>query len=542
MAAYPSDISSSPHSTPIVAEVRPGLSSWRSIWTGQTLVILALAACWLLFFDELLGEWQLNAQYNYGYVVPFLTAMLVWRRWPERAEASSREASGLVLLAGAFLLFLQLPLRLAIQANPEWRLIYWLHGFQALGLSFCLLFWLGGWRWVRLFAPPLAFVLIAVPWPVDFEQKLTQGLMRFVAGLTVNVADWLGIPALQSGNLVTIGTGVVGIDEACSGVRSLQSALMLSLFLGEMNRFSVLRRLSLLVGSMVFVLLANLTRTTFLVWAAAHRGMRKMEAWHDLAGIIIMLIVLPGLLLLAHWMRPKEERPMARGPARASVFAPIPIWIGLIMLGWIGTTEAASEIWYRSHESHLIANARWTVAWPSDSPKFRPQKLPESSLAILRCSSSEAASWQDDEGDRWAAFFLRWEPGRNSAQLAHGHRPEICLPAAGLKMVDDLGQVSVAANGLQIPFRHSTFESGDRLLHVFYSLCSDYRAPGEETTLDNGAEPSRLQAIAIRLQAILAGKRNLGQQALEITIQGPESSDEALALLKKQLPTLLRRE
>jgi exosortase len=517
------------------AEAWPALFSGHSIWTGPTLVLMALAACWLLFFDELLGEWQLNAQYNYGYVVPFLTAILVWRRWPERPDISSRAPSGLVLLAGAFLFLLQLPLRLAIQANPEWRLIYWLHGFQALGLSFCLLYWLGGWRWVRHFAPPLVFVLIAVPWPMDFEQKLTQGLMRFVAGLTVDVANWLSIPALQDGNLVTIGTGVVGIDEACSGVRSLQSALMLSLFLGEMNRFSVLRRFSLLAGSMLFVLLANLTRTTFLVWAAAHRGMRQMEAWHDLAGILIMIIVLPGLLLLAHWMKPKEERPFARGPARRSVFAPIPVWVGLIMCAWIATTEAATEFWYRSHESHLIPNPRWTVAWPADSPKFRQNKLPESSLAILRCSTSQAASWQDDDGNQWSAFFLRWEPGRNSAQLAKGHRPEICLPAAGLNLVDDLGQVTVAANGMQLLFRHSTFESGDRLLHVFYSLDSDYRAPDEKPTLDNGSEASRLQAI-------LAGKRNLGQQALEITIQGADSSDEALALLKKQLPTLLRRD
>jgi hypothetical protein len=45
-----------------------------------------------------------------------------------------------------------------------------------------------------------------------------------------------------------------------------------------------------------------------------------------------------------------------------------------------------------------------------------------------------------------------------------------------------------------------------------------------------------------RRQAILAGKRNLGQQAQETTIQCADSSDETLSLLKKQLPTFLRRE
>jgi exosortase len=467
-------------------------------------------------------------------VVPVLTAILVWRRWPERPAASPGGCAGLVGLASAGLLLLQLPLRLVIQANPEWRLIYWLQGIQALGLSFCLLYWLGGWRWVRFFAPPLAFALIAVPWPMELEQMVTQGLMRFVAGLTVDIADWLNIPAIQDGNLVKIGVGVVGIDEACSGVRSLQSALMLSLFLGEMNRFSVFRRMSLLGGSLLFVLVANLTRTTFLVWAAAHRGLHQMEAWHDTAGILVMVIVLPGLMLLAHWIRPREQRLVARGSAQPSVFPPIPLWAGLSIIAWIGVTEAATEIWYRSHEAHLIPNARWTVVWPTGSPQFSKGKVPERSLAILRCSNSESASWRDEEGNQWSAFFLRWEPGRNSAQLAKGHRPEICLPAAGLRIVDDLGEVGLQANGIEMLFRHTTFESGGRLLHVFHSLWSDYRGPNEKPMLENGTQASRLQAV-------LAGKRNLGQQVLEIAIHGPDSGDEAVALLKKQLPSLVRR-
>jgi exosortase len=515
------------------ATTRSASFSWKSLWTGQTLVLIALGTCWLLFFDELRGEWQINAQYSYGYVVPLLTAVLVWRRWPERPPASPQGRLGLVCLASAGLLLFQLPLRLVVQANPEWRLIYWFHGFQALGLSFCLLYWLGGWRWVRFFAPPLAFSLIAVPWPMELEQMVVQGLMRFVAGLTVDVADWLNIPAVQDGNLVKIGLGAVGIDEACSGVRSLQSALMLSIFLGEMNRFSVFRRLSLLGGSLLFVLIANLTRTTFLVWLAANRGLHRMEAWHDTAGVLVMVIVLPGLIWLAHLIRPREQRLLSKGAAQAPVFPPIPLWAGLSVIAWIGATEAATETWYRFHEVHLIPNPRWTVAWPDRSPEFKKGNVPDRSLAILRCSNSESASWQDQEGNQWSAFILRWEPGRNSAQLAKGHRPEICLPAAGLRLVEDLGQVDWQANGIEMLFRHATFENGGGLLHVFYSLSSDYRAPSEKPLLENGTRASRLQAV-------LAGKRNLGQQILEIAIHGPDSGDEAVALLKKQLPSLVR--
>jgi exosortase len=511
---------------------RYSCANW--VWNGWSLAFLALGTCWLLFFDELRSEWRINAQYSYGYIMPLLTGILVWRRWPERPLASPGGHPRFLFLASVGLLLLELPLRLGVQANPEWRLIYWVHGFQALGLSLCLIYWLGGWRWVRFFAPPLAFILIAIPWPMKLEQMVIQGLMRFVAGLTVDVADWLSIPAIQDGNLVRIGVGVVGIDEACSGVRSLQSALMLSLFLGEMNRFSALRRLGLLAGSLVFVLVANLARTTFLVWAAANRGIHQMEAWHDTAGILVMVIVLPGLILLSHWIRPRRQRLIATGAAQPSVLPPIPLWVGLSVIAWIGVTEMATEIWYRSHETHLVRNPRWTIAWPSGSPKFTKRSVPERSLAILRCSKSESASWQDEDGNQWSAFFLRWEPGKNSAQLAKGHSPEICLPAAGLRLVDDLNPVGLQVNGIEMLFRHETFETGGRLLHVFYTLYSDYRGPNE-TPL------SEIATEAGRLRAVLAGERNLGQQVLEIAIYEPDSGDEPIARLKQELPKLIRR-
>src|SRR6516164_11442176 len=108
---------------------------------GVLLSVLALGACWLLFFNELRGEWQINAQYNYGYLVPLLGIALFWRRWPERPSASRRDYMGLVAAVAAALLLLMLPLRVILEANPEWRLLYWVNGFQLLALSAALLYY-----------------------------------------------------------------------------------------------------------------------------------------------------------------------------------------------------------------------------------------------------------------------------------------------------------------------------------------------------------------------------------------------------------------
>ena len=499
---------------------------------GWTLGLMGMALLWLVFFNELRAEWQINVQYNYGYVVPLLGLALLWRRWPERPTPVAPARTGLAGSVVGGLLVLALPVRMLIEGNPEWRLIYWINGFEVLGLSLCGIYLAGGWRWVRYFAPPLAFMLIAIPWPMAWEQGAVQGLMRFVAYLTVEISGWLNIPAVQHGNLVEVGAGVLGIDEACSGVRSLQSGLMVSLFLGELHRFSAFRRISLLAVSLVLVLFANVCRTTFLVWAAASRGLPQMEAWHNLAGTIVMVIVLTGLVLLAYLITPKSNAGTYKSPAVVGPWVTLPRWFGLALVICLAAAAAVTELWYRSHEKTLVANPSWSVAWPANSPDFKNSELPQKSLSILRCSDSQAASWRDDDGNSWSGFLLRWPAGRNSAQLAKGHTPEICLTAAGATKIDDFGPVTLQASGIALPFRHQTYENRGQIAHVFYCLWPERIAVGEKPVLEDGSRASRLEAV-------LAGKRHLGQQVLELTIAGPESRDAAVALLKDQLPKLI---
>lgn len=522
--------------TPASSVIQPGVASGAGIFdrhlNGWTLALAALAVCWISLFVELSGEWNINPQYGYGYIVPIIGPVLIWRRFKNR-PAPSASISLLPGFIAALLLFFLLPLDLILEANPEWRLLYWLHGFLVLALSFCFLYHAGGWRWVKYFAPPLAFMLIAVPWPMQLEQLIIQSLMRFVAGLTVSVVGIFSIPAVQHGNLIEVASGVVGIDEACSGVRSLQSALMLSLFLGELYLFSSRRRIGLLGASLITVLVANLARTSYLTWMAATHGLQKMQAVHDSAGLLVMVIVLPALFSLAWWMGRKHTASQIEPASHAAVTRSMPRWVIVTALVWMGFAWALTQAWYRSHERNLTYSPHWTMAWPAQAPDFKRTALPEESLAILRCSHSQAATWKDANENQWSAFFLRWNAGKNSAQLAFGHRPDICFPASGAQLVANYGYISVNANGIDLPFRYLAFQRDERLLHVFYCLWSDCSSSSVDSTPEDGWNS--------RLRAVLAGERNLGQQVLEIVLVGPEDKSHAVSVFKRQLPQLISR-
>ena len=177
--------------------------AWRLLATAVVLALL-----WLEVINQLKAEWSLNPQYGYGWSVPFLALYLFWRRWSHRPAPAlaPRKLPGRLspAIAAAICAFLFLPLRFVAEANPDWRLISWALTLVAISLTLSFLFLMGGWPWLRHFAFPILFVLVAVPWPVRFEQIVVQDLMRAVAAINVSLLNIFGIPALQHGNIIEV--------------------------------------------------------------------------------------------------------------------------------------------------------------------------------------------------------------------------------------------------------------------------------------------------------------------------------------------------
>ena len=203
-----------------------------------------------------------------------------------------------------------LPLRLVQEANPEWRLVSWAMALTVITLTLFILSTTQSRSPVvpwshRPAVFPLLFFLVAVPWPTVIEAPLIQALTQANATCAIELLNLFGVPALQHGNLIEIGTGMLGINEACSGIRSFQATLMISLFLGELYRLSVFRRLSLCLAGFALSFVFNVGRTTLLAWVAARDGITAIERWHDPAGAIILVLCFITLWLLALSLRPR---------------------------------------------------------------------------------------------------------------------------------------------------------------------------------------------------------------------------------------------
>ena len=513
------------------------------------LSVLFLGALWLGVCRELSGEWSVNEQYNFGWFVPFFALYLFWLRWQDRppAQISNRNShiaySAALAIAIAALLLL-LPLRLFEIANPEWRLLAWIHALAVVMLTLLLLWWAGGKTWLRHFAFPIAFIFIAVPWPTALETPVIQGLMRIVAHVAAETAMLLGTPAQVEGNLIRVSNGLVGVNEACSGLRSLQTSLMIGLLFGEMKRLSVLRRVALVACAVAIALLANFVRAVFLVRIAATENLSEVSRWHDIAGYSIIALVIVVTLALAYLLgRRKGNNSVVEGvpPAKIQVQPTrLPLqfsaWYVMAALCWLLFIEVGTATWYRLHERNLISGIRWTAQWPQQAPNFRKLKIDEEILAVLRFDEGEAAAWtltslQQVGSERGVPtscllYVFRWNPGKNSALLANLHRPDVCLPASGWKKMADHGVRSyLISDSVGLPFRHFEFQrsfegSPPQTAHAFYCRSED-RASGGSASLSNTDSPGMFGnrsewTRSERLRAVLDGRRHLGQQVMQV--------------------------
>ncbi len=400
-----------------------------------TLLVLWGVLCW-----RLADEWSISEQYAYGWLVPFLALALFGLRWESRPTVATSSVAPPVrlalLLGGGALLFFLLPVRLFENANPDWRLLGWLHAGTVAGLTLLWLTARGGTAWLRHFAFPIGFFFVAVPWIKSHEELVVQSLMRFAAAAATDGLGVLGIPAQLEGSLIRVSTGVVGVNEACSGVRGLQTSLMIGLLLGELQRLPVWRRVALVLLAATLALTANIVRACILVWLAARHGLGAAERGHDVAGYTILGVVFVGTLLLAAWLKPRGPAPApATGDSKSGVdpapnaaaFLPAPDTndasvarpgitpvarplrpaLFVAALAWLGIVEAGVEGWYRWHERGLVARPQWTVRWPAAAPGFRELSIDERTRWLLHFDEGRAASWRLSFAGRRLAWRVR---------------------------------------------------------------------------------------------------------------------------------------
>ncbi|MGB0745101.1 MAG: archaeosortase/exosortase family protein, partial [Opitutales bacterium] len=417
------------------------------------------------YFRLLHLEWESNEQYAYGYLIPFIWVWFLWRRFQTSPE-SQPKSTGLGFLL-PFALAALIPFNILWLANPDWRLLFWLYGIGALLLILCLCYYSGGWKLSRHMLPALIVILLGIPWPSGFETALISNMMSLVAAIVSAFLPFCGIPAQQVGNLIYLDGGFVGVAEACSGIRSFQLSIVTAYILGELEWMSWLRRIAMLVFGLLLAFLINLTRTFTLVLLFNQGGAELMDEWHDRIGMISMIAVVVIMYLLAEALaKPVYLKTRPAGTA----LNPVTRRASIALLGILVISPILAEQYYKLNEGGSRPAAALSVTFETLPDRAKRIQIPDATTALLRYSNATAFSAPTRNADQVTFYQFHWEKGRISS-FAGVHRPEVCLPSAGIELVKTYPNPrTIQMHGLEISFRAYKFEGMGNTLHVYFMV------------------------------------------------------------------------
>ena len=503
----------------------------------------ALAFGWLLVLRANWWEWSLNPQYSYGTLVPILAVLLLVRRWPDRPAPLQPRTLGRALAIAAITVaaILLAVLQPMVLSNADWRMVPALAAASGATMTLSAIFLVGGTPWLKHFAFPVLFFLVAVPWPRPQENALMSWLMSHNTAVCVEALHWLGYAAEQRGNLIAIPGSLLGVEEACSGIRSLQSNIMVALAVGEFFRLGAMRRIFLFFLGIAAALAGNALRSLTLSVAACRSGSDAVDQIHDGTGLAVLAVSSAVILLAGKLLSPaarhsppatSDDTPFSdlrsltsRLTSRASIFVPLSL-ILLWLAAWIG-----GEAWFRWHESKAPPPpVMWTLAPPGPGDNAREIPIAERTLDVLLFpDTAYSEQWRDDNAWQWQAFYFHWPPGPTSVQSAFiVHDPRVCLGAAGFELETKLPDWTAEANGFRLPFQRYLFRDRGRPVHVFHAVVED---DGTASGVDNEFSFDK----NIRWQNLLAGRRNRGLRVLEFAVRGPLDSAAAEAAAQQWL-------
>ncbi len=317
--------------------------SFKNLARDQIVAICMLIGFAIYMVWDQVHWWGEREDYSFGYLVPLFSAYVIYDRWPiirsyllrgeepnVVAAPDAGKSAGLtrvvewmalaVFLGGLGLFAIGALLRSVTgPQNPASLAIA--AGFSGLLLSAVFIMTKervdgkpmslkSRLALTTLFLFPALIWLISAPLVSVVETQIRVFLLTKVTIMVFNIFDILGYELEREGNVLLLPEGQVGVEEACSGIRSLTACLFAGSFLASvfLNRFW--KKLLLVGAAMVFAVLTNMLRSLFLTLWAYHHGSHAIdEHWvlpllgdigsvHDVTGFAILGFTCVGLILL----------------------------------------------------------------------------------------------------------------------------------------------------------------------------------------------------------------------------------------------------
>jgi exosortase D (VPLPA-CTERM-specific) len=238
---------------------------------------------------ELVNRWVKQEEYSHGFLIPVVTAWLLWTRRDALSTAIGRPS-----WAGAVLILLAVVMHLigglsAIFIISQVGFIVALMGI-VLGV--------GGYSLFKVTFIPIVFLLFAIPLPYFIDANLSLQLQLISSQLGVSLIKLFQVPVYLEGNIIDLGYYKLQVVDACSGLRYLFPLLSLGFLAAYMFHAPFWQRTLVFLSTIPITIAMNGFRIGLIGVTVDRWGIQMAEGvLHLFEGWVIFLAC--ALLLAA---------------------------------------------------------------------------------------------------------------------------------------------------------------------------------------------------------------------------------------------------
>jgi len=280
--------------------------SRQAAFAALTVVVTGLVWLYADVFAALIRQWSNDDDYSHGFFVIPLAAFFTWERRDALRRASRRpSALGLAAVTLGLVCFL------AGRFGAE----LFLTRVSVIPVLAGLVLFVLGWQHLRILAFPLVFLILMVPLPAIIFNHIAFPLQMLASRIGETAIAASGIPVLREGNMLLLPGRSLEVAEACSGIRSLMSLLMLAIVLGYFTEQRTSARVLIALAAVPIAVIANAARVagtglvSYWISPAAAEGF-----FHTFSGWLMFVVALAGLLAVhraleltrVRWSRARE--------------------------------------------------------------------------------------------------------------------------------------------------------------------------------------------------------------------------------------------
>jgi exosortase D (VPLPA-CTERM-specific) len=415
---------------------------------------------------ELIRRWNGQEEYSHGFLIPIVTAWLLWTRRDAIADSIGPPSlAGLVLIALAIIM--------NIVGELSAIFIFSQVGFVIALLGIVLA--IGGIPLFRVTFIPIAYLLFAIPLPYFIDAKLTLQLQLLSSELGVFVIRLFQIPVYLDGNIIDMGTYKLQVVEACSGLRYLYPLLSLSFLAAYLFRAPLWQRALVLLSGAPIAIGMNGFRiglVGFLVdrWGTqmAEGALHFFEGWviflacsAILAGEIFLLARLSGRHFTAVFHLPDVKAP-SFDQTKAKTATRVPLLLSCLALLCAGGLAD----FFVSGRAEIVPERNRFVAFPTHIGLWQGHmsSLDLATEQYLKVDDYILADYSRFDG-KPVNFYVAYYASQRKNESPHS--PIVCLPGGGW-LITHLERRNFGGAGPGHPFNRVIIQKDSARDLVYY--------------------------------------------------------------------------